>query len=205
MIRNSILALSTLAVVTCPLVAAAEDKHDHPHAKVGHKAPTFALKDTNGKVHELASYTADGKIVVLEWFNHGCPVCAHHAAEGTMIKMVDTYKDKDVVFLGIDSTNYHEGKTDEINAKIKEWKINYTILTDFDGKVGHMMNAKTTPHMFIINKDGVLVYDGAIDDAKSGDGKTNYVSTALDQLLAGETIEKSKTPPYGCGVKYKKK
>ncbi len=205
MIRNSFLALSAVAIFSCPLVASAGEEHDHPHAKVGHKAPPFTLKDTHGEIHELAKYTADGKIVVLEWFNHGCPVCAHHAAEGTIIKMVEQYKDKDVVFLGIDSTHFHDGKTEEINTKIKEWKLNYTILTDFDGKVGHMMNAKTTPHMFIINKDGILVYDGAIDNAKTGDGKTNHVTVALDQLLAGQTVETSKTAPYGCSVKYKKK
>lgn len=194
------------AAVLCAIVWAlpvrAEGKHDHAHAKLGHKAPDFTLKDLSGKEHTLSKYTAEGKTVVLEWFNHGCPVCAHHATKKTVINMVEAYKDKNVVFFGIDSSHKHTGKEADVKAQAKKWGINYAILTDFDGKIGHQYAAKTTPHMFIIKADGTLVYDGAIDDKDSGQ---NYVTSALDQILAKETVAVSKTKPYGCSVKYKKK
>jgi peroxiredoxin len=168
-------------------------------AKVGAKAPEFSAKDTDGKQHTLADYTKQGKIVVLEWFNADCPYCQNHAKEGTMTSLVKDYGTKNVVFLGVDSTAAHQGKESDIKAKIAEWKLNYPIITDFDGKVGKTYGAATTPHMFIIAKDGVLVYDGAIDDQ----GETNYIRQALDEIIAGKTVSKSKTKPYGCSVKYK--
>ena len=98
-------------------------------------------------------------------------------------------------------------KESEINAAVKEWGVNYPILTDFDGKIGHLYGAKTTPHMSVIDKKGTLVYEGAIDDdsrgGKSPSERMNYVATALDQLLAGETVATPRTKAYGCSVKYK--
>lgn len=172
---------------------------DAAQAKVGAKAPEFSLKDADGKAYNLADYAKQGKIVVLEWFNADCPYCQNHAKDGTMIKLVKDYGAKNVVFLGVDSTAAHQGKESDLKAKIAEWKLNYAILTDYDGKVGKMYGATNTPHMFIIGKDGVLVYNGAIDDQ----GETNYVKQALEEVLAGKTVSKSQTKPYGCSVKYK--
>lgn len=175
---------------------------DEPMAKIGEKAPEFTLVDLDGNSHSLADLTKQGKIVVLEWFNNDCPVCAKHAQSKTIINLVNDYQDKGVVVLGIDSTHMHDGKEADVKKKAEEWSINYPILKDFDGKVGRTYGAKTTPHMFVIDKSGMLAYDGAIDD-QTPDG-TNYVRQALDQVLKGETVAQSKTKPYGCSVKYKK-
>ncbi len=199
--KPAVLALGSCLVITASLVAA---------PKIGDEAPAFSLADTHGKTYNLVDVLKDDnvKAVVLEWFNHDCPVCARHAQEKSMISLVNDYQAKGVVFLGIDSTSWHEGKTSELNTIIGKWEVNYPILTDFDGKIGHQYGAKTTPHLFIINKQGQLAYDGAIDDDKPGSKpaaeRTHFVREALDQLLSGETIARSKTQPYGCSVKYKK-
>ena len=188
---------------------ASGQSHDHAHAAVGKPAPLFSLKDTNGKTYILEDILKkeDTKAVVLEWFNHTCPICARHGQAKTMSKLVDKYKDKGVVWFGIDSTHFNEGKESEINETIKKWGVNYPILTDFNGKVGHVYGAKTTPHMFIIDKKGAVVYTGAIDDdprgKKTETERTSYVADALDQVLAGETVANAQNKSYGCSVKYK--
>ncbi|MCH8964152.1 MAG: redoxin domain-containing protein [Planctomycetes bacterium] len=188
---------------------AQSDSHDHAHAAIGKPAPMFTLKDTTGKTHSLEDILKkeDTKAVVLEWFNHTCPVCTRHGVGKTMSKLVDKYKDKGVVWFGIDSTHSNEGKESEINETIKKWGVNYPILTDFNGKVGHIYGAKTTPHMFIIDKKGAVVYTGAIDDDHRGKKpeteRTVYVADALDQVLAGETVANAQNKSYGCSVKYK--
>ncbi|HRX85139.1 MAG TPA: thioredoxin family protein [Phycisphaerae bacterium] len=176
-------------------------------AKVGEKAPDFTLKDTDGKEHSLSDYTAQGKIVVLEWFNSGCPfIQMHHQKESTLADLYKDFSAKDVVFLAINSTNSeHPDFGKDAQAK-KDWNIEYPILEDTDGKVGHAYGAKTTPHMFVIGKDGKLVYSGALDNdprnTKSGSEKVNYVRSALDDLEAGKPVATAETKPYGCGVKY---
>ena len=188
---------------------AQSDGHDHAHAAVGKPAPLFSLKDTTGKTHTLEDILKkeDTKAVVLEWFNHTCPICARHGQAKTMSKLVDKYKDKGVVWFGIDSTHSNGGKESEINETIKKWGVNYPILTDFNGEVGHIYGAKTTPHMFIIDKKGAVVYMGAIDDdprgKKAETERTGHVADALDQVLAGETVANAQTKSYGCSVKYK--
>ena len=211
--RSTCIWTSSVAAVGLLLAAPAAtlsgEPHDHAHAAIGKPAPLFNLQDSNGKEHSLAALLAkdDVKAVVLEWFNHSCPVCTRIAESKSIINLVNSYKDKGVVFLGIDSTNAHEGKESAINDQIKKWGVNYPILTDFDGKVGHTYAAKTTPHMFIIDKKGMLVYHGAVDDdprgKKSESERTNYVTAALDQILAGETVATSHIKSYGCSVKYK--
>ncbi len=211
--RNACIWTSAAAAVCLLLAAPAKtlsgEPHDHRHAAVGTPAPLFNLNDSNGKEHSLAAILKkdDVKAVVLEWFNHTCPVCTRIAESKSVINMVNSYKDKGVVFLGIDSTHFNEGKESAINDQIKKWGVNYPILTDFDGKVGHTYAAKTTPHMFIIDKKGILVYEGAIDDDprgnKSVSERTNYVTAALDQVLAGETVAIAHIKSYGCSVKYK--
>jgi len=182
------------------------DKHEHKSeeakkgVKVGEMAPDFTLTDTNGKSYTLSEWTKKGNIVVLEWFNSGCPYCVKHGKEGTMKAIVDDYKDKGVVMLGINSGGKGKQGHGKDAEAIKAWGLNYPILIDESGKVGKSYGAKTTPHMFIIGKDGKVAYMGAIDDQKEG-GK-NYVRQALDQIIKGETVTESSTKPYGCGVKY---
>lgn len=177
-------------------------------AQIGVAAPTFTLTDINGKTHSLAEYTEQGKIVVLEWFNPMCPyVVKHHETVTTMADTYNAFKDKNVVWLAINSShqgNMAHGKDAEF---AKKWNIGYPVLNDESGMVGRMYAAKTTPHMFIIDSNGVLVYDGAIDNDPGHSPKTdgsvvNYVHQALSEVVKGETVTESKTKPYGCSVKY---
>ena len=142
------------------------------------------------------------KIVVLEWFNEDCPIVQGHYAGDKMNKLAGKYKEKDVVWLAINSTY---GKTNETNKKAATaWKMDRPILNDAPGKVGHAYGASNTPGMYVINKQGIIAYMGAIDDNSVGTKKEpkNYVAQALDQLLAGQTITEPQTKQYGCSVKY---
>ena len=177
--------------------------------KVPWPAPDFTLMDLDGKEVQLSKLTKKGKIVVLEWFNYDCPfVKDHYAAEkNTMGKLADKYKDKDVVWLTINST--HTATAASTKAWAEKNGVKQTILMDSDGKVGRLYHAKTTPHLFVIDKSGTMVYDGAIDNAplgtaRQGQEPVNYVEQALTELLAKKAITTPKTKPYGCSVKYPK-
>ncbi len=165
-------------------------------AKVGDTAPGFTLTDANGKEHSLSDYK--GKIVVIEWINRECPWSIR--ACPTMVKLAKNYKDKDVVWLAVDSTHGRDAQDNVEYAREKG--IEYPILMDGDGKVGRTYGAKTTPHMFVVDKDGKLVYAGAIDD-RAEENPRNYVAEAVDALMADKDIDMKETRPYGCAVKYK--
>jgi peroxiredoxin len=173
-------------------------------AKIGDQAPAFQLTDTDGKTVKLADYK--GKVVVLEWFNPGCPVVVGHYEADTMNKTIAKFKENQVVWLRINSGGPgKQGHGLEVNKNAKtEWNIKTPILLDEEGTVGKAYGAKTTPHCFVINADGVLVYAGAIDNGKPDKiGDINYVEKAVQQTLAGETVTTAETKAYGCGVKYK--
>ncbi|OHB64886.1 MAG: hypothetical protein A2Y77_14405, partial [Planctomycetes bacterium RBG_13_62_9] len=170
----------------------------------GRPAADFALNSFDGKTVKLADY--QGKIVVLEWLNTECPFSRyHHETVQTMTDLAAKYKDKGVVWLGINSTSH---TTPEVNRDFaQKQKVTYPILDDRSGVVGRKYGARTTPHMFVIDKDGNIAYDGAIDNAplgkqEPGSGKLNYVDKALTELLAGQQVSVSTTPSYGCTVKY---
>ncbi|MCW5775579.1 MAG: thioredoxin family protein [Phycisphaeraceae bacterium] len=174
---------------------------------VGQKAPDFKLVDTEGKTHVLSEYVRQGKIVVLEWFNGECPyVVKHHAHNKTMSELAKAYKDKGVVWLAINSG--HDGNSStgaDVNEKFrKEWGITYPILHDFTGETGRAYGSKNTPTMYVIDKNGIVAYAGAIDSDSSPNrlGQTNYVKDALDAVLAGSTVATPYAKPYGCSVKY---
>lgn len=178
-------------------------------AKLNEAAPKFTLKDSFGKEHSLSDFA--GKVVVLEWINFECPFVKKHYNSNNMQTLQQKYTDKGIVWLAICSSA--EGKqgnfsNDEINGRTDKISAKYTAyLVDDKGKVGKMYGAKTTPHMFIIDKESKLVYAGAIDDKPSTDeddveGAKNYISSALDQLLDGKEIEVQSSTPYGCSVKY---
>jgi peroxiredoxin len=165
-------------------------------------APGFTLTDQDGKTHSLSDY--EGKLIVLEWTNTDCPFVKRHYDAKTMTTLADKYVPKDVVWLTINSSHYADQK---MNKEFTEkYGITYPVLDDSGGKVGKLYGAKTTPHMFIINKDGMIVYEGAIDNDPAGDKEeiTNYVEIALDELLAGKGVTTAETQPYGCSVKYAK-
>ncbi len=178
--------------------------------ETGSTAPAFTLTDTNGKNHSLADFK--GKTVVLEWVNHGCPFVKKHYNTNNMQTLQKEYTGKGVVWLSIaSSAKGKEGymTAEEWNKKIADSVSSPTaVLMDADGKVGKKYGAKTTPHMFIINGEGKLVYQGAIDD-KSGYDKEevplakNLVKAALDEIAAGKPVTTATTEPYGCSVKYK--
>ncbi|MBM4051869.1 MAG: redoxin domain-containing protein [Planctomycetes bacterium] len=169
--------------------------------KVGEAAPDFTLKGADGKEYKLADYK--GKVVVLEWINPGCPVCRKVCEEGKVGSMMKSCKemDADVVFLFINSTAATANDPKSSADYLAKNKIEAPALIDGDGKVGHAYGAKTTPHCFVIAKDGKLAYDGAIDN----EGSKNYVVEAVKALKEGKAPEPSTTKPYGCGVKYARK
>lgn len=174
----------------------------------GDEAPAFTLKDTDGKDHTLADLTKDGKIVVIQWFNPDCPfVKKHYRETKTFNDLYTKYKDKGVEFLAINSgTPGKQGAGLDRNKKAKtDWAIPYPILLDESGATGKAYGAKRTPEMFVIGKDGKVIYHGAIDDDAGGDsvGSTNYVAKALDEAIDGKPVTMATSKPYGCSVKYK--
>jgi peroxiredoxin len=182
----------------------ARPPRDAEGAPSGKKAPEFRLNSFDGKAVRLSNYR--GKTVVLEWFNFECPFVMHHyGKETTMAELAKKYKDKDVVWLAINSTSH---TTPEANKAFAEkHKLAYPILDDRSGRVGHAYGAKTTPHMYIIDARGNIAYDGAIDDSPMGKTPagaklTNYVDKALAELTAGKEVSAKNTKPYGCSVKY---
>ncbi|MEM1157151.1 MAG: thioredoxin family protein [Verrucomicrobiota bacterium] len=177
--------------------------------EIGKPAPAFTLTDTNGTSHNLSDFK--GKFVVLEWVNHGCPFVKKFYTPGKMQELQSTYTGKDVVWLSICSSaagkqGYMSAK--DWNAKIKSTGTQATaVLLDTDGTVGKAYDAKTTPHMYVINPEGNLIYAGAIDSVKSASPEdipaaTNYVALALDEAMAGKPVSTPTSQAYGCSVKY---
>jgi peroxiredoxin len=195
-------ALLTIAASTALLAV------DSP--AVGTNAPDFSLTDSKGKMQSVSQYK--GKYVVLEWFNPECPFVKKHYGSGNMQKLQEQFTGKGVVWLTIDSSAPGlEGNltADQANAKMIEWKTKQTALVlDPDGKAGRSYGAKNTPHMFVINPEGKIVYEGAIDSKATPNpaditSATNYVKVALEESLSGKTVSNANTKPYGCSVKYK--
>jgi peroxiredoxin len=183
------------------------DKQERKEAKaqIGAPAPTFELTDIAGKPFKLEEHK--GKIVVIEWFNPDCPlIVKHHVKHKTMAETSAKFKDEGVVWVAINSgAPGKQGAGKDRNEKArKEFEVAYPILLDEQGMVGRLYSAKVTPHMFIIDREGVLVYDGAIDSDRNHNrlGETNYVDKALTELVRGESVTTAKTDPYGCAVKY---
>ncbi|HKP93082.1 MAG TPA: redoxin domain-containing protein [Chthoniobacterales bacterium] len=177
---------------------------------VGTNAPDFSVTDSKGKTQSVSQYK--GKYVVLEWFNPECPFVKKHYGSGNMQKLQEEFTAKGVVWLTIDSSAPGlEGhlNAEQANAKMTEWKTKQTaLLIDADGKAGRAYGAKNTPHMFVINPEGKIVYEGAIDSKATPNpadiaDSTNYVKVALNESMGGKTVSNANTKPYGCSVKYK--
>jgi len=193
--------LTIAAFMLCPTLALG--------ASVGRPAPDFSLPSSGGKTVKLTDYK--GKTVVLEWLNHGCPFVRKHYDSKNMQELQKKYTAKGVAWLSVISSA--PGKQGHSSASVAEAekKTNNSaataILLDEKGEVGKLYGAKTTPHMYVIDAKGSLVYMGAIDDNSSADPadvKTakNFVSAALDASLAGNKVQTSQTEAYGCSVKY---
>jgi peroxiredoxin len=182
-----------------------DKKHDKAGGEVGSMAPAFELKDTDGNTVKLSDFK--GKVVVIEWFNPECPfIVKHHKTFTTFNTLHDDYKSRDVVFLAINSSaKDKQGYGLDLNkTKKTEYKMSYPILLDESGQTGKAYGAKTTPHVFVIDTEGKIAYNGAIDnnDNPNKAGDKNYVKMALDEVLAKKPVTTSSTKPYGCGVKY---
>jgi len=198
-----LLLIAITALVTGPLYAA-----DVP--PVGSAAPDFSTPDTSGKTHSLSQYK--GKYVVLEWFNPECPFVKKHYGSDNMQKLQQEYTGKGVVWLTIDSNAPGtEGNItpDQAQKIMASWKTKQTaLLLDPESKVARSYGAKNTPNMVVINPEGKIVYEGAIDNKATPNpadipNSTNYVKAALDESLAGRPVSNPTTKPYGCSVKYK--
>ncbi|HVT12714.1 MAG TPA: thioredoxin family protein [Fimbriimonadaceae bacterium] len=203
-IRN--VAIATVASVA--LVFAAGFRFGG--ATVGELAPTFSLPSNTGKTVSLDSYR--GKYVVLEWTNQGCPYVRKHYDSGNMQATQKWAKDHGAIWLTIDSSA--PGKqgymtADQATELLKSAHMSSdAILLDPDGTIGHRYEAKTTPHMFVIDPKGILIYDGGIDNKPTTDlddvkTATNYVKAALTEAMAGKPVTTPTSRPYGCSVKYK--
>lgn len=177
-----------------------------PVVQVGQPAPAFSLPDTTGALHSLASHA--GKTVVLEWFNPDCPFVKHAYDTALLPALASTWTGQGVVWLRINSgAPGKQGHGAERNAQaIAAWSLAGPVLLDETGAVGQRYGAKTTPHLYVIDPAGALVYVGALDNAPLGkvDGaaRVDYVADALGALGAGKAVDPSVTRPYGCSVKY---
>lgn len=178
-------------------------------ARVGESAPDFTATDSNGQVHHLSDYR--GKFVVLEWTNRGCPYTRKHYESGNMQRLQQEWTAKGVIWLTVlSSAPGKQGYVTaaEENAYLKQENAHPTAaLLDPTGALGHLYDAKTSPQMYVINPQGTLIYDGAIDDRPTTDvadiqGAKNYLSLALGEAIAGKSVSTPVTRPYGCSVKY---
>lgn len=195
-----LIAFVVIALAAMPVMAAVQ---------INNAAPDFTVMDVNGDEFSLSALK--GKKVVLEWTNHQCPFVVKHYESGNMQKTQKQAIEQDVVWVSIvSSAQGKQGYTSAEDAKNimqEEGHHASTRILDPSGEIGRLYGAKTTPHMFIIDEQGNLVYQGAIDSDSSPrqssiGGATNYVLAALDDLNAGKAVQKSVTRPYGCSVKY---
>jgi alkyl hydroperoxide reductase subunit AhpC len=191
----------TAAICMAPLLLVA--------AKIGQPAPDFTATASNGKSFRLGDYR--GKYVVLEWHNNGCPYVGKHYKSGNMQRLQKEWTGRNVIWFTIlSSAPGQQGyvTATEENAYLAKMQAAPTAaLLDPNGEIGHLYDAKTSPQMVVINPEGIVIYDGAIDDKPTTDlsdvpGATNYVSRALEQAMAGKPVGTPSTRPYGCSVKY---
>ena len=176
----------------------------------GKPAPDFSEVDASGATQSLSDYK--GQWLVIEWFNKDCPYVRKHYGSGNMQSVQKKYTDKNVKWLSVISSakgkqGYLEPAQALAEATSHNMSVSAPILLDTDGSMGRAFGAKTTPHMFVINPEGVVVYAGAIDSDDSWspssiDGATNYVAAALDEAMSGKPVTVASSRAYGCSVKY---
>ncbi|NIP81849.1 MAG: redoxin domain-containing protein [Gemmatimonadetes bacterium] len=200
MIRSILLVL----LATFPLAAAQSGPG------IGEPAPVFTLPDTRGETHALARYR--GSWVVLEWTNYGCPFVKKHYRTGNIPSQQREWRGQGVVWLSIVSsspgTQGYYGPAGLDSASVEMGSEATALLMDPEGTVGRAYEARTTPHMFVIDPDGVLVYMGGIDDVPTSrdedlERATQLVDQALTQATAGNPVSVPTSRPYGCTVKYR--
>jgi peroxiredoxin len=204
--------MKTISLLGAALLAASFVFASHARAAsatLGQPVPDFTLQGADGKSHSLSEYK--GKFVVLEWTNPECPFVHKFYDSGTMQNLQKDETAKGVVWLRVNSSAPgHDGAqtAEEAAAYEKDKGVHSTAtLLDPTGEVGHEFGATNTPQMFVIDKSGVLIYAGGIDNKPSADPAdiataTNYVTAALDEAMAGKPVATASARPYGCSVKY---
>jgi len=196
-------------ILPLPVLALALNLSAFAAVEPGETAPDFTLKDSKGNSQKLSSFS--GKFVVLEWMNPECPFVKKHYSTGNMQSLQKEYTAKGIVWLSIISSapgkqGYCTGPQAEANTKDQK-AFPTAVLLDPSGEVGQLYGAKTTPHMFVINPEGKLIYMGAIDSIRSANSSDcakadNYIRQTLDAALAGKPVPTPETKSYGCSVKY---
>lgn len=178
-------------------------------AGVGEVAPAFTLPDLDGKEVSLSDLL--GKVVVLEWFNPGCPFVKASHTEGSLVDAAKRLQEKGVVYLAINSgAPGKQGHGVDMNREgVRQFSLPHSVLLDETGEVGHLYGATNTPHLFVIDQKGTLVYSGAVDNSPDGEGKSpegaklvRYMEDAVTATLEGKDVAVPKTKAYGCSVKY---
>jgi peroxiredoxin len=213
----------TLVLGACSRASSATESRAAPAAKteapsvtgvaaIGKPAPDFELRDLEGHPVRLSQFK--GKTVVLEWFNPECPFVRASHTKGSLKGLAEKYADKGTVWLAINSSAPgKQGNGIEVNlAGTRKYGLKHPVLLDESGDVGRAYDARHTPHMYVVDDKGVLVYRGAIDNSPDGEGESpkggtlvNYVESALGDLSAGRPVKTTETEAYGCSVKYASK
>lgn len=187
--------------------ALATERENAP--EIGKAAPAFTVVDMHGNTHNLADYR--GRYVVLEWLNHDCPFVVKHYDSGNMQMLQKKYAEKGVAWFAIISSKPgsqgYLTPEQAVALSAKKKSKAKTVLLDPEGTVGRAYDAKVTPHMYIIDPEGILIYNGGIDDRPTRhqrdiEGATNYVDQALQEAMAGRPVSVPTSQPYGCTVKY---
>jgi peroxiredoxin len=198
--RKTYSLVAALGVAAIVALCLGDTSANPPGAAIGQPAPQFSLQNQDGTTVSLADDS--GKLVVLEWTNPNCPFVQAHYQKHTMTNLAAKYGPQGVAWIAINSSH------DVTNAFDKQWAVQenipYSILSDASGSTGHAYGATNTPEMYLIGKDGKLLYKGAIDNDRD-ENKTapiNYVDRALSEVLAGKPVSIPQTTPYGCTVKY---
>lgn len=202
-LKSKLTGIAFAAMMSLPTLVSAE-------ALPGKPAPDFSEMDAAGNTQSLGDYK--GEWLVLEWFNKDCPYVRKHYDSNNMQALQAKYTGKNVKWLAVvSSAKGKQGYVEPAEAlqasKDKNQHLSAPLLLDTDGSMGRAYGAKTTPHMFVINPEGVVVYAGAIDSddswrAESINGATNYVAAALDEAMSGKAVSVASSRAYGCSVKY---
>lgn len=205
---NKLIPLITLIFISFMLINAT-DSADRTGAVVGERAPDFSVVDAHGNVHSLSDY--EGQYVILEWLNHGCPFVKKHYDGNNMQEMQRRYTEEGVIWLSVVSsapgTQGYMEPEETLKTKEEKNAAPTAILLDVDGTMGRAYDARVTPHMYIISPEGILEFNGAIDDKPTArlrdlEDAHNYVDAAMASLRNGEEVEVRTNTPYGCTVKY---
>jgi hypothetical protein len=203
--------LTLILILICSTIVLMNSTNstDQAGVVVGEAAPEFSVVDAHGNMHSLSDY--EGQWIILEWLNHGCPFVRKHYDGNNMQELQKKFTEQGVIWFSVVSsapgTQGYMEPEETLKTAEEKGAAPTAILLDSDGTMGRAYDARVTPHMYIINPDGILEYNGAIDDKPTArlrdlEGAHNYVVAAMTSLMNGEAVEVTTNTPYGCTVKY---